>query len=61
MAQLDPERLVKLRETGWCFSQLPEGIFGIGLSGHYYRRIKIEPVIRYAVGVGIQTLKFIWS
>lgn len=47
MALLDPLGLVKLRETGRCFSQLPEGIVGIDLPGHYFRHIKIEPVIRH--------------
>lgn len=37
---LDPLALVKLRETGRCFFQLPEEIFDLDYSGHYFRQIK---------------------
>lgn len=37
---LDPLALVKLRETGRCFFQLPEEIFDLDYPGHYFRRIK---------------------
>jgi Tc toxin complex TcA C-terminal TcB-binding domain/Neuraminidase-like domain len=37
---LDPLALVKLRETGWCFIDLPEEIFDLDYPGHYFRRIK---------------------
>lgn len=36
----DPLALVKLRETGRCFIQLPEEIFDLDYPGHYFRRIK---------------------
>jgi len=37
---LDPLALVKFRETGRCFFQLPEEIFDLDYPGHYFRRIK---------------------
>lgn len=37
---LDPLALVKLRETGRCFFNLPEEIFDLDYPGHYFRRIK---------------------
>jgi hypothetical protein len=37
---LDPLALVKLRETGRCFINLPEEIFDLDYAGHYFRRIK---------------------
>ncbi|MBE8989894.1 neuraminidase-like domain-containing protein [Nostoc sp. LEGE 12450] len=37
---LDPLALVKLRETGRCFINLPEEIFDLDYPGHYFRRIK---------------------
>jgi hypothetical protein len=37
---LDPLALVKLRETGQCFINLPEEIFDLDYPGHYFRRIK---------------------
>lgn len=37
---LDPLALVRLRETGQCFFQLPEEIFDLDYPGHYFRRIK---------------------
>jgi hypothetical protein len=37
---LDPLALIKLRETGRCFINLPEEIFDLDYSGHYFRRIK---------------------
>ncbi|MDN3514337.1 MAG: neuraminidase-like domain-containing protein [Candidatus Brocadia sp.] len=37
---LDPLALVKLRETGRCFINLPEEIFDLDFPGHYFRRIK---------------------
>lgn len=40
LALLDPLSLVKLRETGRCFFQLPEEIFDLDYPGHYFRRIK---------------------
>lgn len=40
LALLDPLALVKLRETGRCFFSLPEAIFDLDYSGHYFRRIK---------------------
>lgn len=40
LVQLDPLALVRLRETGRCFFQLPEEIFDLDFPGHYFRRIK---------------------
>jgi hypothetical protein len=40
LALLDPLALIKLRETGRCFFQLPEEIFDLDYPGHYFRRIK---------------------
>ena len=37
---LDPLALVKLRETGQCFFNLPEEILDLDYPGHYFRRIK---------------------
>ena len=37
---LDPLALVRLRETGRCFINLPEEIFDLDYPGHYFRRIK---------------------
>ena len=40
LALLDPLALVKLRETGRCFFDLPEELFDLDYPGHYFRRIK---------------------
>src|SRR5262249_2002734 len=40
LALIDPFALVKLRETGRCFINLPEYIFDLDFPGHYFRRIK---------------------
>jgi hypothetical protein len=40
LASLDPFALVKLRETGRCFFNLPEYMFDLDFPGHYFRRIK---------------------
>jgi len=40
LALHDPLALIRLRETGRCFFQLPEEIFDLDYSGHYFRRIK---------------------
>ncbi len=37
---LDPLALVKLKETGRCFINLPEEIFDLDYPGHFFRRIK---------------------
>jgi hypothetical protein len=37
---LDPVALVKLKETGECFVNLPEALFDLDYPGHYMRRIK---------------------
>jgi hypothetical protein len=37
---LDPLALIKLRETGRCFINLPEEAFDLDYPGHYFRRIK---------------------
>jgi hypothetical protein len=40
LALLDPLALVKLRETGRCFINLPEEVFDLDYPGHYFRRVK---------------------
>jgi hypothetical protein len=40
LERLDPLALVKLRETGRCFINLPEEIFDLDFPGHYFRRLK---------------------
>jgi hypothetical protein len=40
LAQLDPEALVQLRQTGECFVSLPEALFDLDCPGHYLRRIQ---------------------
>jgi receptor-binding and translocation channel-forming TcA subunit of Tc toxin/ABC toxin-like protein/neuraminidase-like protein len=40
LALHDPLALIRLRETGRCFFQLPEEIFDLDYPGHYFRRIK---------------------
>jgi hypothetical protein len=40
LALHDPLALVRLRETGRCFFQLPEELFDLDYPGHYFRRIK---------------------
>lgn len=40
LAMLDPLALVKLKETGQCFVNLPEALFDLEYPGHYMRRIK---------------------
>ena len=40
LALLNPLALIKLRETGRCFFQLPESLFDLDSPGHYFRRIK---------------------
>jgi hypothetical protein len=40
LALLDPMALVKLRETGRCFINLPEEVFDLDYPGHYFRRVK---------------------
>jgi hypothetical protein len=40
LLMLDPLALVKLKETGRCFINLPEEIFDLDFPGHYFRRIK---------------------
>jgi hypothetical protein len=40
LAQLDPEALLKLKQTGRCFISLPEAVFDLDTPGHYLRRIK---------------------
>jgi len=40
LALHDPLALIRLRETGRCFFQLPEEIFDLDYAGHYFRRIK---------------------
>jgi hypothetical protein len=40
LLMLDPLALIKLRETGRCFINLPEEIIDLDYPGHYFRRIK---------------------
>lgn len=40
LAEVDPVKLLKLRETGTCDVALPEAIFDMDWPGHYMRRIK---------------------
>jgi hypothetical protein len=40
LSQLDPFALIKLRETGRCFINLPEYIFDLDYPGHFFRRVK---------------------
>src|SRR5262249_41584627 len=40
LTQLDPFALVKLKETGECFVDIPETLFDRDYPGHYLRRIK---------------------
>jgi hypothetical protein len=40
LAQVDPIALVKLRQTGECFINLPESLFDLDQPGHYMRRLK---------------------
>ena len=40
LSQLDGVALLKLKETGQCFINLPEELFDLDYPGHYFRRIK---------------------
>jgi len=40
LAQLDPLALLQLKETGVCEFEVPEWLFDIDYSGHYFRRLK---------------------
>jgi hypothetical protein len=40
LLQLDPAALLDLRETGECEFAIPEVVFDLDFSGHYFRRIK---------------------
>ncbi|MEU9144234.1 neuraminidase-like domain-containing protein [Streptomyces sp. NPDC048349] len=40
LAQLDPNALLTLKETGSCYVSLPEALFDLDTPGHYLRRIK---------------------
>ena len=40
LAQLDPIALVKLRQNGECFMDIPETVFDMDYPGHYFRRLK---------------------
>lgn len=37
---LDPMALVKLRQTGECYINLPEALFDLDFPGHYFRRLR---------------------
>ncbi len=47
---LDPLALVKLRETGRCFINLPEEIFDLDYPGHYFRGIESVSITLPCVG-----------
>ncbi|MGY1582266.1 Tc toxin subunit A-related protein [Streptomyces sp. MN13] len=40
LAQLDPVALLRLRQNGECFVDIPESAFDMDYPGHYFRRIK---------------------
>jgi hypothetical protein len=40
LTTLDPAALVKLRQTGACFINLPESLFDLDYPGHYMRRLR---------------------
>lgn len=40
LAQLDPVALLKLRQNGECFVEVPETAFDMDYPGHYFRRLK---------------------
>ncbi|MGH8490981.1 MAG: hypothetical protein ACREXS_19475 [Gammaproteobacteria bacterium] len=40
LIQLDPAALIKLRQAGECFINLPESLFDLDQPGHYLRRLK---------------------
>lgn len=40
LSQLDAVALLKLKETGQCFINLPEELFDLDYPGHYFRRLK---------------------
>lgn len=40
LSQLDPVALLKLRQTGECFVDIPETAFDMDYPGHYFRRLK---------------------
>ncbi len=40
LSQLDAVALLKLKETGQCFINLPEELFDLDYPGHYFRRVK---------------------
>jgi receptor-binding and translocation channel-forming TcA subunit of Tc toxin/ABC toxin-like protein/neuraminidase-like protein/putative peptidoglycan binding protein len=44
LLQLEPEQLVRLRETGSCDFTLPESLFDLDQPGHFYRRLKTVSV-----------------
>jgi hypothetical protein len=40
LRELNPEKLLELRETGRCDVEIPEELFDLDGAGHYFRRIK---------------------
>ncbi|MEU6354956.1 hypothetical protein ABZ896_37540, partial [Streptomyces sp. NPDC047072] len=40
LAQLDPVALLRLRQNGECFVDIPESAFDLDYPGHYFRRLK---------------------
>ena len=40
LAQLDPISLLKLRQNGECFLDIPEAVFDMDYPGHYFRRLR---------------------
>jgi len=40
IAELNPQAIQELQETGECVFSLPEGLFDLDFPGHYFRRIR---------------------
>ncbi|MBK6795272.1 MAG: hypothetical protein IPG76_00305 [Acidobacteria bacterium] len=40
LKRLDPKQLIKLRTTGECTFEIPEGLFDLDTPGHYMRRLR---------------------
>ena len=44
LLELDPMALIRLKQTGQCFINLPESVFDLDQPGHYLRRLKTVSV-----------------
>ncbi len=49
LSVIDPLALVRLRQTGECFINLPEALFDLDQPGHYHRRLRTVAVTLPAV------------